>query len=136
MIIAIDFDGTLVDHRFPDIGDENPGAFRWLKEFQEAGARLILWTMRSDDRPDGTNPLREAVEFCRDRGVEFWGINENPEQRGWTGSPKQYAHLYIDDAALGCPMRANPRMDGRPMVDWDRVGPEVMRRLIATSAGA
>lgn len=91
-ILAVDFDGTVVDHRFPDIGVEAPGAFRWLRRFQEQGAMLILFTMRSDGRADGTNPLSEAVEFCRRRGVEFWGVNHNPEQSSWTGSPKVYAH--------------------------------------------
>ena len=142
LIIAIDFDGTLCDHRFPDIGNENPGAFSALKAFQEAGAKLILWTMRSDMiAPDNRSPeghsadrdhLAEAVKWCRTRGVEFWGINENPEQRSWTGSPKQYAHLYIDDAAFGCPLRENPRMGGRPMVDWSKVEPAVLDLLKGT----
>ena len=46
--IAVDFDGTIVDHVFPEIGAAVPGAFKWLKRFKEAGATLILWTMRSD----------------------------------------------------------------------------------------
>ena len=139
MIIAIDFDGTIVDHRFPDIGAEVPGAIAALREFQEAGARLILWTMRSDmvapnkRSPEGhsadRNYLTEAVEFCRARGVTFWGVNANPEQADWTGSPKQYAHLYIDDAAFGCPLRDHPRMGSRPCVDWERVRPAVLDML-------
>lgn len=130
VIIAIDFDGTLVDHRFPDIGDEIPGAFDWLKKFQAAGAKLMLWTMRSDGRTgegkENGPVLAEAVEFCRERGVEFWGINENPEQKSWTTSLKQYAHLYIDDAAFGCPLRDFPRSGSRQIVDWSIVGPAVM----------
>jgi hypothetical protein len=91
LIICVDFDGTLCDHRFPDIGGEVPGAFHWLKQFQAAGAKLILWTMRSDLRnpaDDGKGPtpgakadrdyLTAAVEWCRERGVEFWGVNQNP----------------------------------------------------------
>lgn len=140
MIIAIDFDGTIVDHRFPDIGTPVPGAIEWMKRFQSAGATLILWTMRSDMRgaddavgPNGVGPdhnyLEDAVAYCRDNGVEFWGVNGNREQSSWTDSPKAYAHLYIDDAAFGCPLRENPRMGGRPFVDWDVVGPAVMAML-------
>lgn len=134
MIIAVDFDGTIVDHRFPDIGAPCPGAFEWLRKFKEAGASLILWTMRSADRRKGGDVLAPAVEFCRERGVEFIGVNENPTQKEWTASPKAYAHLYIDDAAFGCPLRVNPRMDGRPFVDWDVVGPAVIKMIEAESA--
>ncbi len=129
MILAIDFDGTIADHRFPDIGAPVPGAFRWLKRFQELGALLILFTMRSDGRSgigkQNGPVLTEAVEFCRANGVEFWAVNDNPEQAAWTGSRKVYAHAYIDDAAVGCPLRENPRLGGSPFVDWDKVGPAV-----------
>jgi len=146
-IIAVDFDGTLCDHQFPEIGTEVPGAFHWLREFQAAGAKLILWTMRSDlrnpqDKGDGPTPgakadqdyLRAAVEWCRARGVEFWGVNHNPQQATWTASPKVYAHIYIDDAAFGCPLRDMPRAGSRPAVDWSRVGPAVMDMLRRSQA--
>lgn len=139
MIIAIDFDGTIAEHMFPEIGRAVPGAFGWMRDFQRAGAKLILWTMRSDmlapekRSPEGhsadRNYLTEAVEFCRANGVEFWGVNANPEQADWTGSPKQYAHLYIDDSAFGCPLRPGCQSP-RPMVDWWRVGPLVMKRIV------
>ena len=128
MLIALDFDGTLVDHRFPDIGAEVPGAFRWLKKWQKAGAKLILWTMRSDGKENGPT-LTDAVEFCRKQGVEFWAVNENPEQKAWTDSPKAYAHYLVDDSAIGCPLRENPRLGGRPYVDWDVVGPAVLKLI-------
>src|SRR5688572_1552154 len=95
-IIAVDFDGTLVKHKFPDIGDEVPEAFEWLKKFQEAGAKLVLWTMRD------THYQQAALDYCQDRDVKFWGINMNPDQAVWTGSPKAYDHIYIDDDAFGC----------------------------------
>ena len=121
-IIAVDFDGTIVRHVYPMIGSAVPHAFKYLKLMQHEGARLMLWTMRSDGRDCGVlNPLRDAIEFCRANGVEFWGHNENPEQRSWTRSNKQYAHLYIDDAALGCPL-VRPEKD-KPYVDWRIVGP-------------
>lgn len=123
MIIAIDFDGTLCDHRFPEIGSEVTDAFVWLRKFQEAGAMLMLWTMRSG------HTLTEAVEWCRERDIEFWGINNNPEQYKWSESPKQYANIYIDDTAFGCPLRDFPRFGSRPVVDWSIVGPKVLEIL-------
>jgi hypothetical protein len=127
--VAVDFDGTIVDHQFPDVGAEVPGALRWLEAWQAAGASLILWTMRSDGRSgDGKENgpvLSDAVNFCRDRGLEFFSVNGNPTQT-WTKSPKAYAHVYVDDAAFGCPLRENPRCGGRPYVDWEKVGPAVL----------
>jgi hypothetical protein len=130
-IFAIDFDGTLAEHKFPDIGNEVPGAFAVLKDLQAAGHRLILWTMRSDGRePDGSPEngpvLSDAVAWCKERGVEFWSVNGNPGQGSWTQSPKCYAHVYIDDAALGCPLRESFGV-ARPMVDWA----EVREQLVA-----
>lgn len=116
MIIAIDFDGTIVEHCFPEIGKPVEGAFEWMKKFQEAGALLILWTMRSNRAKRFY--LAEAVRFCEDEGVVFWGVNENPDQIEWTTSPKAHAQICIDDRAIGCPMK-----DGS--VDWSIVGPVV-----------
>jgi len=120
MLIAVDFDGTIADHCYPEIGKPVPGAFEWLKAFKQAGASLFLWTMRDGDY------LVDAIEFCKKHGVEFDGHNNNPSQSTWTTSPKCYAHLYIDDAAFGCPICENPRMGGRPYVNWDVVGPQVL----------
>lgn len=111
MIIAVDFDGTLVRHDFPNIGEEIPNAFRVLRRLQSEGHKLILYTMRSDCA--NRSYLREAVDFCRERGIEFWGVNRNPDQY-WSDSPKVYAQVYIDDLALGVPIK-----DG--VVDWDAV---------------
>lgn len=130
MIICVDFDGTIVDHRYPDIGNPVPDAFYWIKEFQLAGAKVILYTMRSDGRKEDGDTLKAAVDFCEKLGVTFWGVNNNPEQKAWTDSPKVYANLYIDDAAFGCPLRENPRMGSRPYVDWSIVGPEVMKMIV------
>lgn len=117
MIIALDFDGTLVEHRYPRIGVPLPGAFQWVKQWQAAGAKVILWTMRSDG-PDGPT-LKEAVDFCRSHGVTFFAVNENPSQRSWTTSPKALATLYVDDSAFGCPKKNGA-------VDWEIVGPAVL----------
>lgn len=130
LTIAVDFDGTIVEHVFPAIGKPVPGAFAWMKRWQKAGARLILWTMRSDGQSAG-NVLSQAVQFCRDHGVEFFAVNMNPEQAAWTTSPKAYAQVYIDDAAHGCPLRPPRITGGRPSVDWSVVGPAVLAELRA-----
>lgn len=127
-IIAVDFDGTLAEHEYPEIGDEVPGAIEWLKTFQQAGAKLILWTMRSDS-PENGPTLTQAVEWCRERGIEFYGVNSNPDQSSWTTSPKAYAQAYIDDAAIGCPLRESPRYGARVYVDWTVLGPMVIETL-------
>ena len=132
LVVGVDMDGTIVEHFFPEIGPPVPGAIEWMKRWQAAGAELILWTMRSDGRVgegrENDNVLSEAVEYCRMNGIEFYGINTNPTQASWTGSPKAYCHLYVDDAAYGCPLI--PGIHGeRPMVDWSVVGPAVMKLL-------
>lgn len=131
MIIAVDFDGTCVDHRFPDIGQDLPHAVEVLRALVARGDRLILWTMRSDGRTETQvaehqtekkEYLTEAVDWFKERGIELWGIQRNPEQDSWTGSPKAYAQLYIDDAALGCPLSQCQLVNmGRPGVDWRAV---------------
>ena len=110
-IIAVDFDGTIVSHMYPKIGIENPSAIRVLKKLIEQGHQLILWTMRSGE------PLNEAVAYCEERSISFLGVNSNPDQSSWTTSPKQYADLYIDDAALGCPTQFDPNTQ-RQWVNW------------------
>jgi hypothetical protein len=120
MDIAIDFDGTIVDHEYPKIGKANPGAIQWLKMFQDLDANLILLTMR-----DG-QLLTEAVEYCKQHGIIFWGVNENPEQP-WSKSRKVYANVYIDDANASCPLIAG---EHRLMVDWSVVGPWVETKII------
>ena len=135
MFIAIDFDGTIAEHEFPDIGNAVPGAFDWMKRWQAAGAKLILWTMRSDGRTgegrENGPVLTEAVEFCRRHGVEFFAVNGNPTQACWTKSPKCYAHIYVDDAAFGCPLRPARKAGVRPVVDWEQVGPAVLALVTA-----
>jgi hypothetical protein len=128
MNVAIDFDGTIVEHEYPEIGRPVPGAIEWIKRFQEAGAKIILWTMRCD-RPDCGPMLTQAVEYLRSNGITLYGVNGNPDQWHWTSSPKAYAHIYVDDAAACCPLQENSRAGGRPYVDWSTVGPAVMKRL-------
>lgn len=111
-VIAVDFDGTVVKHRFPEIGEEVPHAVEVLKRLNEAGVRIIVWTMRCGEHLDV-----HAKEWFEKRGIEVWAYNRNPEQTSWTESPKCYAHAYIDDGAIGCPL-IYPETNGRPFVDW------------------
>jgi hypothetical protein len=114
VIIAVDFDGTCVDHRFPDVGPELPQAANVLRQFVASGHQLILWTMRSGPFLD------VAVEWFRFRGIPLFGVNCNPEQGSWTTSPKAFAHVYIDDMALGAPVIQLANME-RPGIDWQAV---------------
>lgn len=114
MIIAIDFDGTMVTHDYPEIG-KDIGAAPVIRALQDRGHKIILFTMRS------RLPLSAAVDWCKDNGIELYGINENPTQNHWTTSPKPYAQIYIDDAALGVPLINNPALSHRPYVDWIKV---------------
>ena len=97
MIIAIDFDGTIVEHRFPAIGRTRPHAFKVLKALQERNHRLILWTYRSGPRLD------EAVTFCHSHGIEFYAVNKNFPEEEWheDDSRKILADMYIDDRNIG-----------------------------------
>lgn len=113
--ICVDFDGTLVTHEYPEVGKELPGAVETCKALINEGHQLILWTMRSG------LTLQDAVSWCFERGITLVGVNKNPTQENWTNSPKAYASLYIDDAALGAPLNYNPNFAARPYVDWDRV---------------
>jgi len=122
MKIAIDFDGTVVTHEYPNIG-QDIGAVPILKRIVGAGHLLILNTMRSGIE------LEAAVNWFKENDIPLYGVNEDPGQKKWTGSPKVYANLYIDDAALGCPLLypvkgflpGEDHIEGRPYVDWERV---------------
>lgn len=98
MIVAVDFDGTIVEHEFPEIGAPIPGAIETLKGFKKAGYQLILWTCRENmaDR----SYLTEAVEYCQKKGLTFEAINENIKGHKFEHlgpSRKVYADFYIDD---------------------------------------
>jgi len=98
MIIAIDFDGTIVEHRYPEIGKPMLFAFETMRELQKKKHTLILWTFRAG------RELDEAVAFCRSRGIEFYAVNKNyPEEEfdPGTTSRKIIADVYIDDRNVG-----------------------------------
>ena len=131
MIIAVDFDGTCVTHEFPKVG-KDIGAAPILKKLVEKGHKIILYTMRRhpDKNSQGktlsgivsNDTLQDAIDWFKKNGIPLWGINENPKQKEWTSSPKIYANIYIDDAALGTPLIY--AKDGglyRPYVDWEQI---------------
>jgi len=99
MIIAVDFDGTIVEHAYPKIGRPIPFAIETLKKIQsELHHQLILWTVREGELLD------EAVAYCRENGIEFYAINndfreEQRDSKGW--SRKIKVDLFIDDRNLG-----------------------------------
>ncbi len=99
MTIAVDFDGTIVQHRYPEIGNEIPFATETLKMLIEERHKLILWSVREGELLD------EAVEWCRKRGVEFYAVNRDyPEEEAGNNrhySRKLKADLFIDDRNVG-----------------------------------
>lgn len=101
MIIAIDFDGTLVEDSWPEIGRPRHDQFDRAKALKRDGHKLILWTCR-EDSPSG-NRLTEAVEFCAKMGLYFDSVNENVTDSPFNylgHSRKVYADKYIDDKSF------------------------------------
>lgn len=99
MIIAIDFDGTIVEHAYPNIGKPIPFAIDTLLQMQKDGHRLILWTIRRG------RLLQDAIDYCAGRGLYFFAENENyrgeNKEQGEEVSRKLGADLFIDDRNLG-----------------------------------
>lgn len=115
MLIAVDFDGTIVEHKYPAIGPEIPFAIETLKKLKAERHKLILWSVREGKL------LEEAVEFCRQRGLEFYAVNRDypEEEKGQNNhySRKLKADLFIDDRNLG----------GLP--DWGTIYEMVTKKL-------
>lgn len=122
LYIGVDFDGTVVQHKYPEIGEPLEGAIECLEKLQKAGHRLILYTMRSGER------LCQAVEYLEENGIELYAVNENPSQKYWTESPKIFCNLYIDDAAAGAPLVIPER--GRPYICWTEMENFLLERGI------
>jgi len=97
MIIAVDFDGTIVEHRYPAIGKELPFATETIKELQKKQHQIILWTFRSGKELD------EAVNYCKKKGIEFYAVNKSypEEEYDESISRKINADLFIDDRNVG-----------------------------------
>lgn len=96
MIIAIDFDGTIVEHKYPAIGKAIPFAIETLLQLQKDKHKLILWTVREGQL------LQDAVDYCTERGLCFYAVNENyPGENKEKASRKLGADMFIDDRNLG-----------------------------------
>ena len=97
LIIAIDFDGTIVEDAYPNIGKPMIFAFETMKKLQSEGHRLILWTYRNDKK------LQEAVDFCKQQGLEFYAINKSYTEEEFDGniSRKINATFFVDDRNIG-----------------------------------
>ena len=99
MVIAVDFDGTIVENRYPEIGDERPFATDTLRMLAKDKHQLILWSCREGKLLD------DAVAWCRERGVEFWAVNkdypEEEETKNSYFSRKIKADMFIDDRQVG-----------------------------------
>lgn len=97
-IIAVDFDGTIVEDAYPKIGKPMLFAFESMEQLQSQGHRLVLWTYRTG------KSLEEAVEFCRQNGIEFYAVNSSFEEEEFSEdkqSRKIHADIFIDDRNLG-----------------------------------
>lgn len=114
MKIAVDFDGTIVEHKYPDIGKEKPFAIDVLKQLSSENHKIILWTVREGQLLD------DAIEFCRKRGLTFYAVNSNVPE-GSASHPqkarKLIADYYIDDRNVG----------GLP--DWGMIYKMISRNL-------
>lgn len=103
LTIAVDFDGTLCEYAFPEIGEQKDihrELMKQLIKMRKEGHKLILYTCRGDN--DKYKVLTEAIEWCKEKGLEFDSVNENiPEFIKKSGySPKPVADIYIDDKAI------------------------------------
>lgn len=98
MIFAVDFDGTLCEDKYPGIGEPNKLLIEELIAAKKSSYKLILWTCREGKELD------EAVEWCREQGLEFDAVNDNlpevVERFGGNNNRKIFAHRYIDDRAI------------------------------------
>ncbi|EGK01830.1 MULTISPECIES: BT0820 family HAD-type phosphatase [Dysgonomonas] len=96
MVIAVDFDGTIVEHEYPKIGRAIPFAIETLLQLQKEGHILLMWTVRDGDL------LQEAVNYCEKKGLKFYAANKNhPDEDVSTASRKLNAEMFIDDRNLG-----------------------------------
>lgn len=106
MTIAVDFDGTIVEHKYPEIGKEKPFAIDTLLKLQSEGYKIILWSVREGKL------LEDAVNFCKERGLEFYAVNSDTQTGALfkkVETRKLRADIYIDDRNIG----------GIP--DWDTI---------------
>lgn len=121
--ICVDFDSTMIiTDKYPNIIGENKPCVKVMKKWIENGVGIILWTIRDGDA------LQEAVNWCKEQGLELYGINENPTQKQWNSSKKCYSVLKIDDANVGTKLIYDDKY--RPRVDWDYIDKNYSKEII------
>lgn len=109
--LVLDFDGTCVTHRYPNVGTDAPHCVETLKRWiQDYGVGIILSTMR-----DGKT-LEDAVNWFKERNIPLYGIQKHPTQEEWTTSPKAHGRYNLDDRNVGTPLTLDN--EGYPIVDW------------------
>lgn len=120
--VAIDFDGTIVRHAFPEIGEPIANAKETLYRLYDAGCELLLFTCRGYYQEKNINYLAAAKKWLRQNGYPpFAAYNYSEWQADWTNSPKLYADIYIDDKMLFCPKLENGD------IDWVKIEQELER---------
>jgi len=97
LTLAIDFDGTIVENKYPKIGKPLLFAIETLQKLHEEGHQLILWTYRTGFE------LKEAVEFCNNKGIFFFAVNKSYPEEIYDNSlsRKIQADIFIDDRNMG-----------------------------------
>lgn len=139
MTIAVDFDGTCVTYAYPNVG-KNIGAEIVLEKLSDKGHKIILYTMRSHPSektekagtsgmiPATNDCLQDAIDWFVKYDIPLYGVNDNPLQHSWTNSNKVFADVYIDDSAIGIPLKAvneKELWEGSTIhpyaVDWIRI---------------
>lgn len=126
--VAIDYDGTMIHHPMikGNYGEEPiavPHAIEWCQRFDSLGIRLILWTSRGSQ----DDWISHAVCYMQKIGINLYGINNNPDQIGWSDSRKIHAHVYVDDNGLA-PL-CYPIPGKRGVVNWKIAGHMVLERF-------
>lgn|SRR5574344_1607502 len=120
MIIAVDFDNTLVRDKFPEVGFNLPYAFETLRELQENGHKIILLTQREHISLGGVDDiLQVAIDKVESEGINLYSVNENPESDNkWFKSRKCYANIYIDDHGAYIPTDEYGGVDWLSLRNW------------------
>lgn len=134
-VIALDVDGTLFNHdAFPHIG-KDIGAIPVLQELSKKGHKFILHTCRGTDtkilnskKVVVGDSVSIVVDWLKKNDIEIIGIGKSPTQWEWTNSTKPYADFYIDDRAIGAPLKKDNSVSAYPFIDWDKVR-ENMKQL-------
>ena len=125
--ILVDFDSTMViTDKYPNIVGENKPCISVMKKWINGGVGIILWTIRSG------KALDDAVKWCKEQGLELYGINKNPIQHEWSNSPKIYGVLRVDDSNVGTKLIHDDKY--RPRVDCEYIEKNYTKEILECAA--